>query len=158
MSRSWPTLRDVRPGAILPEVIRTGRSIEGVFRREGSIEYVVDMAPIIIDDKIVGGVSVVKDITEVQRLSAELKKYVSRNDRLKTAVRHAYQASTLWRILSETVLPSGGSSDLRNGHPGGMTIFLSRAKAALERKYSPRQSITPADDQQGLLFPSAVPF
>ena len=97
-------LRDVRPGAILPEVIRTGKSVEGVFRREGSIEYVVDMAPIIIDDKIVGGVSVVKDITEVQRLSAELKKYVSRNDRLKTAVRHAYQAKyTFEDIVGDSI-------------------------------------------------------
>ncbi|MGO9118948.1 MAG: sigma-54 interaction domain-containing protein [Desulfomonilaceae bacterium] len=85
-------LLDVRPGAILPEVIRTGRPREGVFRREGNIEYVVDMAPIIIDGRIVGGVSVVKDITEVQSLSSELKKFKNRADRLKSAVHLAYGA------------------------------------------------------------------
>jgi len=85
-------LLDVRPGAILPQVIQTGRSREGVFRREGNIEYVVDMAPIIIDGRIVGGVSVLKDITEVQSLSSELKKFKNRADRLKSAVHLAYGA------------------------------------------------------------------
>ncbi len=41
-------LAEVRPGAILPEVIRSGVPRAGVFRRVGAIEYVVDMAPIII--------------------------------------------------------------------------------------------------------------
>jgi transcriptional regulator with PAS, ATPase and Fis domain len=85
-------LRDVRPGAILPDVIRTGIPRAGVFRREGEIEYVVDMAPIVIDGAIVGGVSVLKDITEVQRLSQELRKFASRADRLHSLVRHAFPA------------------------------------------------------------------
>ncbi len=85
-------LLDVRPGAILPQVIQTGRPREGVFRQEGNIEYVVDMAPIIIDGRIVGGVSVLKDITEVQSLSSELKKFKNRADRLKSAVHLAYGA------------------------------------------------------------------
>src|SRR5664280_1410912 len=42
----------VRPGAILLEVIRTGNSRSGVFRREGEVEYVVDMAPILTDGRI----------------------------------------------------------------------------------------------------------
>jgi PAS domain S-box-containing protein len=97
-------LRAVRPGAILPDVIRTGKSVEGAFRREGDTEYVVDMAPIIIDGKIAGGVSVVKNITEVHRLSAELKKYISRADRLKTAVHHAYQAKyTFADIVGDSI-------------------------------------------------------
>ena len=85
-------LREVRPGAILPDVIRTGIPRAGVFRREGKIEYVVDMAPIVSGGVIVGGVSVLKDITEVQRLSQELKKFVSRANRLHSIVRHAFHA------------------------------------------------------------------
>ncbi|MCX7817112.1 MAG: sigma 54-interacting transcriptional regulator [Syntrophales bacterium] len=85
-------LREVRPGAILPDVIRTGIPRAGVFRREGEIEYVVDMAPIYRDGKIVGGVSVLKDITEVRRLSSELKKFVKRTNQLHSFVRHVFQA------------------------------------------------------------------
>ncbi len=85
-------LREVRPGAILPDVIRTGIPRAGVFRREGDIEYVVDMAPIVSGGVIVGGVSVLKDITEVQRLSQELKKFVSRANRLHSIVQHAFHA------------------------------------------------------------------
>lgn len=64
----------VRPGAILPTVIRTGISMSGVYRKVGTVEYVVDMAPIRVDGEIIGGVSVVKDIAEVRKLSAELRK------------------------------------------------------------------------------------
>ncbi|MCX7634441.1 MAG: sigma 54-interacting transcriptional regulator [Syntrophales bacterium] len=85
-------LREVRPGAILPEVIRTGMPRAGVFRREGEIEYVVDMAPIFRDGQIVGGVSVLKDITEVRRLSSELKKFVNKTNQLHSFVRHVFQA------------------------------------------------------------------
>ncbi|HTZ39734.1 MAG TPA: sigma 54-interacting transcriptional regulator [Syntrophales bacterium] len=85
-------LRQVRPGAILPDVIRTGIPRAGVFRREGQIEYVVDMAPIMIEGAIVGGVSVLKDITEVKRLSQELKTFVSKANRLNSIVQHAFHA------------------------------------------------------------------
>lgn len=85
-------LEEVRPGAILPEVIRSGVPRAGVFRRVGAIEYVVDMAPIIIAGRIVGGVSVLKDLTEVQRLSQELRQYVNRVNRLHTIVRDSFRA------------------------------------------------------------------
>jgi len=85
-------LLEVRPGAILPEVIRTGIARAGVFRREGEIEYVVDMAPIFSEGLIVGGVSVVKDITEVHHLSRKLKQFVSRTNRLNSIVQHAFHA------------------------------------------------------------------
>lgn len=95
-------LIEVRPGAILPEVVRTGISRAGVFRREGNIEYVVDMAPIIIDKKIVGGVSVLKDITEVKRLSKELKRFVHTTNRLKAIVQAAFQARFNFRDIVGT--------------------------------------------------------
>lgn len=85
-------LIEVRPGAILPEVIRTGIARAGVFRREGEIEYVVDMAPIVSGGVIVGGVSIVKDITEVQHLSRKLKQFVSSTNQLNSIVRHTFRA------------------------------------------------------------------
>ncbi|MCA1905119.1 MAG: sigma 54-interacting transcriptional regulator [Desulfarculus sp.] len=87
-------LSEVRPGAILPSVIRTGEPRAGVYRREGAVEYVVDMAPILCAGRIVGGVSVVKDITEVQRLTNRLRTYARRTSRLYTMVRNFYKAQT----------------------------------------------------------------
>ncbi|WP_333595619.1 PAS domain S-box protein, partial [Anaerospora hongkongensis] len=85
-------LTSVRPGAILPQIIESGVPMAGVYRREGDIQYVVDMAPIMIDSRVVGGVSVVKDITEVRRLGQEINKYEKKTNRLKKMVEHAYRA------------------------------------------------------------------
>lgn len=85
-------LREVRPGAKLPDVIRSGKPLTGVFRQEGNIEYVVDLAPVILDGKIKGGIGIFKDITEVERLSKELQRIVRQTDRLKSIIHHTYQA------------------------------------------------------------------
>lgn len=85
-------LAHVRPGAILPQIIQSGTPMDGVYRREGEVEYVVDMAPIKINGQIVGGISVVKDITEVRHLTKEVSKYEKRNSRLKRMVQQAYRA------------------------------------------------------------------
>jgi PAS domain S-box-containing protein len=85
-------LTNVRPGAMLPQIIESGIPMDGVYRREGNVEYVVDMAPIKIDGQIVGGISVVKDITEVKHLTQEISKYQKRNKRLKRMVQQAYYA------------------------------------------------------------------
>lgn len=65
-------LRDVRPGAKLPDVIRTGKPMLGVLRQENGVDYVVDMFPIVQEGRVIGGVSIVFDITQVKRLSREL--------------------------------------------------------------------------------------
>ncbi|MDF2501714.1 MAG: modulated sigma54 specific transcriptional regulator, Fis family [Anaerosporomusa subterranea] len=85
-------LADVRPGAMLPQIIQSGIAMDGVYRREGDVEYVVDMAPIKINGLIVGGISVVKDITEVRRLTKEVSKYEKKTNRLKHMVQQAYRA------------------------------------------------------------------
>lgn len=92
-------LADVRPGAVLPQVIQSGLMLDGVYRREGEIEYVVDMAPIVIYGKIVGGVSIVKDITEIRRLNQEISRYENRTNRLKKLVEHAYKAKYVFEDL-----------------------------------------------------------
>ena len=80
-------LRDVRPGAMLPDVVRSGIPVEGAYRREGDVEYVVDMSPFFYEGKVVGGISVVKDITEVQRLSKELARFQRSNKQLRSSLR-----------------------------------------------------------------------
>ena len=80
-------LRSVRPGALLPDVVASGLAVEGAYRREGTIEYVVDMSPIINEGKVVGGISVVKDVTEVKRLAEELERFQRSNKQLRSSIR-----------------------------------------------------------------------
>ena len=82
----------VRPASVLPQVIQTGEGKRGVFRKEGRSEYVVDLAPIWIDGKIIGGISIVKTIKQVQQLSRQLEEYAEKNHELKAAVSNSYQA------------------------------------------------------------------
>ncbi|WHT48068.1 sigma 54-interacting transcriptional regulator [Sporosarcina thermotolerans] len=63
-----------RPGARLPETLASGKSQVGVYRKTHDREYVVDMAPVVVNDEIVGAVSVCKSLNEVQLLTLELEK------------------------------------------------------------------------------------
>ncbi len=85
-------LADVRPGAILPSVIRTGKAMSGVYREVGDARYVVDMAPIIVNGSTVGGVSIVKNITEVKKLSEALANAEKSLKNLQGTVAHLFRS------------------------------------------------------------------
>jgi len=68
-------LLDARPGARLGEVIKSGKPMLGIRRRFGNIEYLTDMHPLIINGECMGGVTIARDITEVQQLQTKLSKY-----------------------------------------------------------------------------------
>jgi PAS domain S-box-containing protein len=65
-------LLEVRPNALLPEVIKKNQPIEGVHRKEGAVEYVVNISPLIINSKIIGGLSIVIDMTTVRKMARAL--------------------------------------------------------------------------------------
>ncbi|MFJ8063281.1 sigma-54 interaction domain-containing protein [Psychrobacillus sp. NPDC096426] len=69
-------LSEYRPGAQLPETLKDGKSRVGIYREINGCAYVVDMAPIEDNGKIIGAVSVCKGINEVKDLSKELNKKV----------------------------------------------------------------------------------
>ncbi len=79
-------LRDVRPGAELPEVLLDGKIRSGVFRKEGKNNYIVDMAPIYNGNKIIGAVSVCKSLREVHHLTQELNRSKKRLKQLEEMV------------------------------------------------------------------------
>ncbi|KAF0823730.1 sigma 54-interacting transcriptional regulator [Cytobacillus firmus] len=85
-------LLDVRPGAMLPYVLQDGKPQAGVFRKENTREYVVDMAPIYINQEIIGAVSVCKSIPEVYQLTKELKKSKMRISELEKTFGRMHQA------------------------------------------------------------------
>jgi len=77
-------LSKARPGAKLGSVIRNGKALLGVRRKFGDTEYITDMHPFILDGLCVGGITVARDITEIQQLQTKLSKYqIQYNDLLR---------------------------------------------------------------------------
>lgn len=64
-----------RPSARLPEVIKSGKPLYGVYRKVGEVEYVASLHPIIVQGKVIGGVTIASDITEIQNLNKKLINY-----------------------------------------------------------------------------------
>lgn len=143
-------LRSVRAGAILPDVMASGRSVEGAFRREGDSEYVVDMSPIFHDDVIVGGISVVKDVTEVQRLSKELTRHQRSNKQLRNSIRRinaarhtfediVHESAVMRRLVSRAQTMAASPADvLITGESGtGKEVFAQAVHNASSRARGP---------------------
>lgn len=98
-------LVDVRPGALLPTVLKSGEPKEGVFRKEKKMEYVVDMAPIYQNEKIVGAVSICKSMPELYLLTNELKKSKQKINQLEKTVGLMHQAKyTFSDIVGDNLL------------------------------------------------------
>ena len=55
-------LTDYRPGALAPQVIKTGIPIEGTYREENGRGYFASIYPVIEDNKITGSISIVTSI------------------------------------------------------------------------------------------------
>jgi len=83
-------LLEVRPHALLPEVIKKNQAIEGVHRKEGAVEYVVNISPLIINSKIVGGLSIVIDITTVRKMARDLDKSISKLKKIESSIRSIF--------------------------------------------------------------------
>lgn len=96
-------LLEVRPHALLPEVIKKNQAIEGVYRKEGAVEYVVNISPLVINSKIVGGLSIVIDITTVRKMARDLDKSISKLKKIENSIRSIFPARyTFEDILGES--------------------------------------------------------
>ena len=89
----------VRPGAKLGSVIKNRKALLGVRRRFGDIEYMTDMHPICVNGICVGGITIARDITEIQSLQTKLTEYQTRYknllDRLKDENTAVYSLSDI---------------------------------------------------------------
>jgi PAS domain S-box-containing protein len=83
-------LLKVRPNALLPEVIKENRAVEGVYRREGPVEYVVNISPLLINSRVVGGLSIVMDITLVRKMARDLDKSISKLKKMESSIRSIF--------------------------------------------------------------------
>lgn len=71
-------LKEVRPGARLASVLKSERPIVGAMRRENGVDYTVNMSPIRDNNKVIGAISVVSCMEDVEKLSRSVDKYKSR--------------------------------------------------------------------------------
>ncbi|MBS4535911.1 sigma 54-interacting transcriptional regulator [Clostridium sp. D2Q-14] len=96
-------LLEVRPGARLIDVIKTGKELLRVPRKEGNSEYVVNMSPIKDNqDDIIGAISIVTEINDVYKLTKELNKSNKIIKTLKNRVKSIQKSKyTFENIVSE---------------------------------------------------------
>ncbi|MEI3605011.1 sigma 54-interacting transcriptional regulator [Pseudogracilibacillus sp. SE30717A] len=99
-------LKDVRPQAQLVDVLNDGKERVGIYRKEGNVEYVVDMAPILNQKEIIGAVSVCKGLTEVHKLVRQLKED---RDQLQNQIGSIHQAKY---TFDEIIGADGGLTEV----------------------------------------------
>jgi PAS domain S-box-containing protein len=85
-------IEEVRPGARLPEVLKTGKPLLGIRRKVRHIEYIADISPILLSGNVVGAISIVRDITEITELSDKLKDFSYKVLELSNKVRQIHRA------------------------------------------------------------------
>ena len=94
-------LLDLRPGARLPEVVRTGEPMLRQPRRELSDIYYVNMYPIINNGKIIGGLSIVTFIDDAAAFKEEFEAMERRNSQLISKMGSAESNVTFNTIVAK---------------------------------------------------------
>ena len=82
-------LRDLRPGARLPEVLKTGKPILHLPRKEIKDFYFTNMYPIYQNGKLVGGISVVTFMEDAYQARDELEAIEARNRQVLRSINKA---------------------------------------------------------------------
>ena len=78
-------LLDVRKDSHLTEVMKTGKKKIGLYRTIDEIKYLVNMVPILDNGEIIGGISVVNDMQDIQKtLDKTLSMLNSLKEKVKT--------------------------------------------------------------------------
>lgn len=80
-------LRDIRPGAQQPEVIRNGKPVFGALRKEEGEEYFVNMYPMFDKGEVVGGISVVTFLKNANTIKEGIEEVERRQRYLDRRIR-----------------------------------------------------------------------
>lgn len=86
-------VQDVRKGSRLPEVLQSGEPLLGIKRTVDQVDYIVDITPILIKGKVAGAISLVRDITQIEKLSKTLRVYSHRVTELSNKVNEIHRPS-----------------------------------------------------------------
>lgn len=82
-------LKDLRPGARLPEVLETGKPIVHTARQENGEVYFVNMYPVYRDGSLTGGVSVIIFLEDAYHVREELETAEARNRQVLRQINRA---------------------------------------------------------------------
>ena len=85
-------LKEIRPGARLPSVLKTGQPILHAPRQEGEDIYFVNMYPLLEDGQVIGGLSVITFMDDAFDFRAQLEAYEKRSKNLLHRVSRANSA------------------------------------------------------------------
>lgn len=97
-------LLDVRKDSFLTSVMKSGEKKIGLYRTIENIKYLVNMVPIFEDGKIIGGISVVNDLQDVQRtLDQTLLTLNSLKEKIKSFNKNKYNFESIVAIDRNTI-------------------------------------------------------
>ena len=97
-------LLDVRKDSHLTKVMRTGKEELGQYRTINNIRYIVNMTPIFENGEIVGGISVVNDMQDIQKtLDKTLLILDNLKEKVKTLNKNRYDFNSIISVDKNSV-------------------------------------------------------
>ena len=104
------TLRDLRPGARLPDVLASGKPVLHITRKEIEDFYFVNMYPIYAQGELVGGVSVVTFLEDAYQARDELEAMEARS---RQVLRSINRANGAWYTFGDIVAVTPASAQVK---------------------------------------------
>ena len=95
-------ISELRPGAVLPQVLETRKAIRNIPRKVGNVESYCDYMPIIEGEKLIGGLIVVKDVVRIKELIKELEIANKTVEQLNQQIKESFSAKTSFEDLIGT--------------------------------------------------------
>ena len=143
-------LLEVHPDAELLKVMQAGKPKLATIKFFCNIDIVSDLIPIVIAGTIVGGVTIFRQIEDIDRLSEEIKYYKQIKNHLQTVINQVYSAGYQFKdilgnssIIRETIrlaqkIASGDNDILIYGESGtGKEVFAQSINNAGHRPPGP---------------------
>jgi len=145
-------LKDLRPGAQLPNVLTSGKAIQHSIRREGNeMPYIVNGYPIFEDGKIIGAVSITTDMSDALALKKVLESYEEKAKQVYQRIKKTTSARyTFDGIVAEAPKSKQAKELAMRAASSEITVLLESESGAGKEVYA--QSIHNASARKAELF------
>ena len=144
-------LRDLRPGARLPDVLKTGKPILHITRKEIEDFYFTNLYPIYQNGELIGGVSVVTFLEDAYLAREELEAIEARNRQVLRSITRANGARyTFDDIVAEAESVRTVKALAQKAAPTDAPVLLSAESGAGKELYA--QAIHNASSRRHEVF------